>query len=549
MNRRHAPLALAFCFASLVALSACSSDGGGSADTATTAPDADTTTADDDADTAVAADTIAADTAEPEPPHPLTLEERGYTEVRTIVHLHSAFSHDGCDEMGLDEDGKPNWTCVRRMKAALCAEHIGVAFMTDHPAHMREQAFEDLLYAEPETGDALLRDDDGNAWGIHFHCPAGQGGPDGTVVLVPGFEGTHTMGIGLRRHLSDPAHYGTDMLTETAAADIQAAADDIHGVGGMLTVAHSEQTELDAATIITSPADAMELYNFHANFNTVLGTDIGAALFLLEPFLGQSAPPDADLAALAMLGTYPDAALTKWRTVSASRPITAFAGSDVHENVLLPALCADTDACDSLAESYPNLVDALKVGGNLHLTDGERIDAYARVFRWVANRVWIAPGTDQLAGVEAAFRAGRVNVIFGVLGDAPGVAFLAETPGEDGGDAVVHDMGETLPAAAGATLWVRSPDAPVPGRLASWTDGAPAELTTTLWRTVAGGETTQVLQFTGPATWRSVAVTEVGSYHVEVTVVPKHLAPALDAGSTLDEASFRWVETNAIRLE
>lgn len=527
--------------AALALLAACSSESGPS--DADTSVAADTRLPPDDADAALI------DTVEPEPAHPPTLQERGYKEVRTIVHLHSAFSHDGCDEAGLDADGVPNWTCVRRMKAALCAEHIGVAFMTDHPSHMREQPFEDLLYAEPDRGDVVLRDGDGAAWGVHYHCPEGQGGPDGTVVLVPGFEGTHTLGIGLRRHLSDPAHYGVSLATKTPAADIQAVGADIEGAGGMLTVAHSEEDDLDAATIIASPAVAVELYNFHANFKTVLGTDIVSALLRLEPFLGASAPPDADLAALSMLGAYPEAALQKWRTVSASRPITAFAGSDVHENVMLPAICADPDACGDLAETNPNLVAALRKGGNVILTDGERIDAYGRIFRWVTNRAWIAPGEEQLPGVEGAFRTGRVVVIFGVFGDAPGVAFLAETPGVDGGPAVVHDMGETLAAAAGATLWVRSPDLPVPGANASWTDGAAAEITTTLWRTVEGGESTVVTQWTGAATWRSVAVTEVGSYHVEVTVVPRHLAPALDAGSALDAASFRWVETNAIRLE
>ena len=45
-------------------------------------------------------------------------------------------------------------------------------------------------------------------------------------------------------------------------------------------------------------------------------------------------------------------------------------------------------------DSVPNLVDYLRVGGPVWQSDGERIDGYARVFRWVQNRVFLPAGDD-----------------------------------------------------------------------------------------------------------------------------------------------------------
>jgi len=504
-------------------------------------------TADTAQDTAESADgdTAEADTTPP-PWTPETLEERGYVEVRTIIHLHSAFSHDACDEQGLDDNGTPNWSCIRRMKAALCKERIGAAFMTDHPSHMDEQPFEDLLYAEAAEGDELLTTD-GVAWGVRYACPEGQGGPDGTTVLVPGFEGTHTMPIGLRRHLTEMSHYGVSLKDRTPFEDIEAMVSDVRSAGGMVTIAHSEQDELPASMIIEHDIPLMELYNFHANFNTVLGDNFGNAMFALELFLGTDPLPRSDLTALVMLDTYPIKALDKWRQVSAVRPITAFAGSDVHENVLIPAICEGTTACDDLAVDYPNLVEALKKGGSLTLSDQERIDAYERIFRWVQNRVLVQPGEAMPAGAEEALEAGRNVVVFEVLGDAKGASILAITGTEDAPE--YHDMGSTVAVGDGATLWARSPDAPVPGTNAHWTDGSAAEMTATIYRTEVDGTTTAVHSWSEPGTWVSLPLDSAGAYQMEVTLVPRHLAPDLGEATDLSLVEFRWVETNAVRVE
>jgi len=474
---------------------------------------------------------------------PAFIGDRGFGEVRLVAHLHSAFSHDGCDDMGLDAEGKPNGACVARLKAALCHERIGHVYMTDHPAHMNEQPWASLFYSDPPADDRLLLAADGTPWAVRFACEAGQGGPDGRVTLMVGFEGTHTMPLGLRKQIDwDRYHAFEDA---TPPEDLRAVTDAVTEAGGHVAIAHSEETDLSAATIASNAVSAMELYNFHANFNEVLGGGIGAALFDLEHFLDPDADvPDPNLTALILFGSYPAAALEKWRAVSAVRAITAFGGADAHENVSFGAGCKDTTACDGLAVDYPNLVAYLKVGGPVWQSDGERLDGYARVFRWVQNRVFVpaAEVSDPLA-VERAFFAGRVAVVFEVLGEPPHPALIAETA-----TGALHDLGETLTLAPGTTLWARSPDAPTPPPFSRWTDGSAAVVESIVWHTDATGSH-EVARWSTPGTWQQIAVTAPGSYQLEVLITPRHLAAELGPAEGLADGTYRWVETNAIRFE
>ncbi|MEC9071510.1 MAG: hypothetical protein VX938_03985, partial [Myxococcota bacterium] len=418
------------------------------------------------------------------------------------------------------------------------------AFMTDHPSFLRDQPFEELLYAAESLGDQVIYDETGQGWAVVFQCPEGQGGPDGRSRLRVGFEGTHTMPLGIRRHLSDPQLYSVSFKTETPSEDLQALTTEVRAAGGLVAIAHSEQEDLDWETIAAHDVSAMELYNFHANFNVALD-DIFEALKVLDPFVSQApGAPHSDLSALSVLALYPTPALEKWRKVTAIRHITAFAGSDVHENVILPGLCVD-GLCESLADDIPNLVGALETEGPLFLSDGDRIDSYGRIFRWVQNRLWIDPDADIFADTQNAMESGRNQVVFEVLGDAPGVELVAAIG--EGDDAVISDTGATFFADDGAVLWARTPDVPTPGRVASWTDGSAAEITGTVFRTDTQG-TEAVLTWTGPSTWRSLPLDTPGAYQLEVTIVPHHLVDALGPSSDLAEQSYRWVETNAIRV-
>ncbi len=518
----------------VVALAACSESA------AVKGVDADVASSDGDSAEADVADTEVVEVVAPV--GPASLGERGFSEVRLVAHLHSAFSHDGCDDAGLDANGKPNAACVARLKRALCHERIAHVFMTDHPSHMNEQPWEALFYADAPADDRLLLADDGTPWAVRFACEAGEGGPDGRVTLMVGYEGTHTMPLGLRKQIDwDRNRAFEDSATP---ADLRALTEAVAQAGGKVAIAHSEETDISAATIAAHDVAAMELYNFHANFNEVLGAGLGEALFSLESFLDLDADvPDPDLTALILFRNYPTAALEKWRTVSAVRPITAFGGADAHENVSFAPACKDTDACDGIARSYPNLVDYLSRGGPVWQSDGERLDGYARVFRWVQNRVFVptADAADPVA-VERAFFAGRVAVVFEVLGEPPHAALIAESA-----DGTLHDLGATAPLTAGMTLWARSPDAPTPPSFARWTDGSAAVIESIVWHTDATGSH-EVARWSTPGTWQQLPITAAGAYQLEVLITPRHLTAELGPAADLADGTYRWVETNAIRF-
>lgn len=469
------------------------------------------------------------------------LGERGWMEARVIAHLHSAYSHDACDELGLDDGGAPNWSCVQNMKDALCAEGIDVAFMTDHPSFLRDQPFEDLLYGDSNVGDLIHRDEAGEAWGVTYSCPEGQGGLDGQVRLLVGFEGTHTMPLGIRRHFSDTELYGTSFRTETPSEDLSTLTGAVRAAGGMVAIAHSEEADLDWTVIAEHDVSAMEVYNFHANFIELFESGQLEKIFELDPFVGTLGDPaDPDLAAIMMLGTYPIAALEKWRRVSSERSITPIAGSDVHENVILPGLCA-FDLCAEMADEYPNMVQALSSEGPLMMPDGERLDSYGRVFRWVQNHPRIAADLDPVKAVEAALEEGRNIVVFEIFGSAAGVELIA-LEGEQ-----VLEMGSEVSVESGAMLWARSPSAPIPGRLASWKDGSPAVITGTIVRS-HGGTSEVVATAQGPGAWMQAPLNAPGAYHLEVFIQPLHLVDALGSASLYAQETYRWVETGAIRV-
>jgi hypothetical protein len=452
--------------------------------------------------------------------------ERGLSEYRAIVHLHSAFSHDACDEEGLDETGKPNQNCIDRMKAALCKERIDVAFMTDHPSFMREQNYSELLYADADAGDALVLGQAGAPRGAIFPCSDSEH----QVFLVPGFEGTHTMPIGLHEHLPKEL-YSVSFTVDTPEESLFTLTEAVREAGGLVTIAHSEQTDIDAATIAGHDVSAMEIYNFHANFNEVLGDNLAAMIMELDPFLGPKGDEiPGDLAALLMLGNYPEAALEKWHAVQRSRRITAFAGSDVHENVLIPALCADLD-CSELAEESPHLAEFLKTGGPLKLQDGQRIDAYERVFRWVNNRVRIRADGDPTTEVQAGLEEGRNVVVFGLLGSSDSMDFV----GEVGPDASFREIGDTAPV--GSRLWIRTPEVP---------EGA--KLKATVFR-IGPEELEPVFTTDKPNTWSDFQATKPGPHYLEVYMTPLHLKESLRGSAPLAEKSYRWIVTNPVFIE
>ena len=67
---------------------------------------------------------------------------RGLQPARGIVHLHSPYSHDACDNHPRDPStGAVNEPCLQDLRVALCTDRIDFAAMTDHgPGERRQRA-------------------------------------------------------------------------------------------------------------------------------------------------------------------------------------------------------------------------------------------------------------------------------------------------------------------------------------------------------------------------------------------------------------------------
>ena len=474
------------------------------------------------------------------------------TTARVIFHLHSAISHDACDGHGsaggalatLDQD------CLDQLEAALCSQRIDVAFLTDHPAYMDSKSIEDdsLLRGRGETA---LRDAAGHVVGSQLSCPGGR-----TVLLAPGWESTHTLPLGLTTLDLDPGTFGTATTGTTSLADDQAALAAVHAAGGLYFTAHSEEDDLPLSRLRELQTDGMEWYNVHGNILALMGDvvggnvdlahvkDLASALGGLEPFL-EGGNASADLVYLQLLDAkFPEAGLQKWFDVLATRPIVGGLGSDVHRNVSVKPLCKGAvalAACQAAASAVPNLLTALAAGGQLMLSDGERIDSYARVLRWLNNRVLVhGPGLDE---ARAALGHGRSYGVFAVLGE-PGV-FSFQTATSAG----LLELGDTGPA-AGAVLRVRLPDRPAPDLGPQWTpaDAARSELHALLWRTTASGQQLAA-EWHGFGSSVELPAPGPGRYSLEVRLVPRHLEQLLGKASALAGHEFRWILTNAIELQ
>jgi hypothetical protein len=112
---------------------------------------------------------------------------RGLVERRTIVHLHSPWSHDACDGNGLP-DGVVNEQCLQDLRDGLCAARIDAAFLTDHPSYAAFQSFDDVFHHR--DGDTWV-DEGGRHVANELHCDNGH-----VVTWMPGIE-DELMPIGL----------------------------------------------------------------------------------------------------------------------------------------------------------------------------------------------------------------------------------------------------------------------------------------------------------------------------------------------------------------
>lgn len=404
---------------------------------------------------------------------------------RSIVHLHSPWSHDACDGDPLP-GGVPDPACLDDLRRALCDVRVDVAFLTDHPAHAAEQSYDALTHAAPGDEPVLL---DGVPVGSVVECEGGH-----RVTWLPGIE-DELMPVALKRHVEGDAEERDALYNLDTPEAVQAMVD----AGGTVLVAHTEGREVSHLLDLQQHGmSGIEVFNLHAMFapdkrEEDLGLDPFSWLDDIAPFTNDDASAEPDLLFLAV-HDHQDPSLAAWDELLAVGPMVGVGGTDAHQNVL-----------------------------PLVLRDGERVDSYRRMLRWFSNLVLV--DDDTLEAVESGLAAGRVVVAFEVLGTPSGFDVYLE-----GGDGQIYEMGSD--AAAGElvvtcpTLAAGSPrgtDAPSI-HVSVLRDGEP-------WQQGCG-----------------TFVAEAGHvYRVQVDITPYHLRPFLGDDPDSWMRPFPWLYAGAIR--
>lgn len=513
------------------------------------------------ADAQNAADAAACDFAQPacqlaQAKAALAADQR--TIARFVAHLHGPYSKDACDGHGLTGD-VPDAPCLADLRAGICASGLDVVFLTDHPSHMKDYPFPALLYHA--ATDTLVSDGNGQPVANVLHCAATAGAKARDVTLLVGYEGDHTMPLGLQAHLQPKDLYNRvldDALTPLA--DAQAVVDAVHQRGGLMTLVHAEQKAVSPERVRDLQLDAVEIYNIHANF--ILGFMLAPnRLFEFEPFLAPLPKgADANLAVLVALQYLPDEGLHQWQLALRYRRVGAIVGSDCHENVELPELCGLNtlldDECQKRAQTAPAAVAALGKGGQIVLNDGHRFDWYQRMLRWYSSRARL-PAQSKLpvhAQVQAAVAAGATYQVWNVFGEPDAVQLVASA-----GAGFAAGQGEALAAEApktGRILAFRLPQ-PLADPWSPFADAAAknAPRVAKLWRVTPDGPQVAAtwdanghagLQVDGDVAW--LADPPPGRYHLELRIVPAHLAPYLPGAASLAARDYRWVVSGVVEL-
>ncbi len=423
---------------------------------------------------------------------------RGYEIARSIIHLHSPFSHDACDNNGLP-GGVVNEACYQDLRDAMCTLRIDFANLTDHPAHMDEFEFSDLLLARP--GDVI----ENGAFGPvanHVSCENGA-----SPILTVGFE-DELMPYGMVQHLAPDQPTRDELYNDSSAATVTLLKTTADAAAG---IAHTESKPTEY--LLGLGMDSIEIYNIHANLDPDIREEflglppLDGGLALLPYILNPTSVPVPDLSFLSYFVVSP-IYFEKWNTLTAAGlHVTGTAGSDSHENVL-----------------------ALKA------PDGERMDQHRRLLKWISNHLLVSERS--LEAEKDAARNERNFVVIEGLGSPVGYDFYATAGGNTVG------MGDAGAFVAGDTTI----HVPLPTLHPSAPAGGPADLLTIKLKRVLSGGLDEVVATSEDAPL-DFAATEPGAYRAEIWMVPNHLLPHL--GPTPDGylVPTPWILTNHLYLQ
>lgn len=414
---------------------------------------------------------------------------RGLLDLRGLIHAHSVYSHDACDNEPRDPTTDAiNEPCFEDFRRDLCKVGHDFVMLTDHDESFGRSEFPDVVLYRPERGDTLV---DHGKGPVANWASCGEG----RAQLILGGTESGTIAAGLEGHVPGTVEARQAIYEDTSAPSIDA----MKAAGAVSILQHTENWT--AEQITTLPVDGFEMYNLHAN----LKASYAEAVELLFKISTPEDLPQSDLVLLPVFKEDPLYAST-WGTVLASgaRRVTTMA-TDCHRNVF-----------------------------KQQLPDGERVDSYRRMMQWFSNHLLVRPGAGgewDDRSLKDALRSGRLYGAFEVFGYPLGVDYHASAA------AAVKEMGEAVSLAEKPTLHVSLPT------LAGLDPGAePPKLSIRVLRAKEGGW--DVIAESDKAV--DVAATEKGAYRAEVRITPRHLRGYLSTYSSLADRDFPWVYTNAI---
>ncbi len=467
------------------------------------------------------------------PPGP---ESRGWKLKRGVVHLHSALSHDGCAPDGYEDFGGPEPTCLAELRAAPCANDMDFLMMTDHPGHSSEHTFEEML--QYQEGDEIILDAQERPFANRITCPADSVVEE--VYIFAGTEGSKHMPLAMAGPIP-PKVFQQNYMDESPLEEAQIARDLTHEQGGYVYIPHPEENSISVERIVAVPLDGIEIYNIHANLMTML--ESMDSIFAIDMFMpGSENPPDSDLGLLIFLAPVANDVL-KFDAAAAQVRLSHVAATDIHRNVEIPALCPggiEGSLCEKFADDYPNFAEFAQVGGPVPMADGDRIDSYARSFRWLSNRALVADDDPQ--SIRDAIGMGRSYSTFDLFGYPTAFDFYL-----DGAGATI-EMGEETAFAQGLSLHFNTPlITAAPWRADAGWDYAEADVTCKLIRADADGSTV-VMEAAGQGGQVTASADVPGAYRVFCEIVPHHVKSELPGLEKLTTKSYPYIYSNAIFL-
>ena len=414
-----------------------------------------------------------------------TVPVRGKTWYRIQTHLHGPYSYDSCDDHGLNPDGTVNRECEQALKEGLCANHIDLAFLTDHVHNLASAKYSDLLLREP--GESAILNARGREIGTEIPCP------DQTKTrILPGVE-TETLTLGIE-----------DLPARTK------------GRPDLIGYPHTESKTIEE--MLAFKPDFIEIFNLHALVHPLIrkndlhvnrfGPMLSILKYLYDPFHFF----DPDFLLLDFLELNP-VYFEKWAALlTRNIRATALGGIDSHQNLLK------------------------QIG-----PDGYRIDAHRRMLRFLSNFV-LSEGIDPQS-VKRAIREGRVQVVFEVLGTPEHFDFHARST-LDPTHPRVAEMGGGIGSALKPELSVEVPR--LRGDSAKLDPTRNPDIFTDLIRLDPNGnETTVVRHQTSDFTYPHP---DPGYYRVQTWIQPRHLHGIRPWGGPVDQP-YIWLVSNPIRIE